>query len=63
MKLNEIERNKNVNDINLKDGEAKNESSEKKNKQVRKGLKRKNDTVYTDIEFKQLSSMHQQTEF
>ena len=51
MKLNEIERNKNVNDINLKDGEAKNESSEKKNKQVRKGLKRKNDTVYTDIEF------------
>ena len=51
MKLNEIERNKNVNDIYLEDGKAKNESSEKKNKQVRKGLKRKNDTVFTEIEF------------
>jgi len=52
VKLNEIRSSRNKSDIKLKDGDGKNESTEKKNKSSnRKGLKRKDQTVYTDNEF------------
>ena len=51
VKLNEIKSSRNKNDIKLKDGDAKNESTEKKNKTRPKGVKRKENTVYTDNEF------------
>jgi len=50
MELNEGKRNKNSNAIKSKDEEIKNDS-QKKNRTVRRGLKRKKDTIYTENEF------------